>query len=264
MHHKLEYLNDGISLINDFISPEEVITLNNELDTLFSKKSSNGSLSAITLSKNTKHIMMPTLAVRSINLLELSLKVKSELEKFSINFSSYVNTEIEIIQETKNSNVLGWHTDNRKGIVRAILYIEIDEKKSGTFRYMKKSHIRDFHVDHYLNKEQVELYSTDIINCFEPSGTLIIFNPDGFHGREECLGRRRIIMFEFQPKNSNFPKSAVPLSSRNLTNNVINNLSVFLNGASNYNHGGDQYYKDPPLNLKQKIFRKLRFFNKHL
>lgn len=257
MNHNLSYANDGISFVNGFMQYDEVKALNDELDYLFSKKSINGSLGAITLNKHTSHVMMPTLSVRSLNLLELSLSAKREFEKFSENFSSYVNTQIEIIQESSNPNTVGWHTDNRKGMVRAMMYIDVDKKKSGMFRYMKKSHKRDFHVDHYLNKQQIETYSPDIVNCDVPAGTLILFDSFGFHGREKCLGRRRVLMFEFQPQNSSFDKSAVPLSSRNLTSNVLSNLPVFLNGATEYNHGGDAFYRDPPSNnIIHRIIKK--------
>jgi hypothetical protein len=257
MTKDLNYLDDGISCVNRFLTSEEIRTLNNELDYLFSKKSINGSLGTITLNKNTSHLMMPTLSVRSLNLLELSLKVKKEFEKNSQDFSSYVNTQIEIIQESRNPSILGWHTDNRPGMVRAILYLDVDKEKSGMFRYMKKSHKRDFHVDHYINKQQIETYTPSIVTCDVPEGTLILFDTLGFHGREKCLGRRRVLMFEFQPPNTNYTKSAVPLSSRNLTKNVLNNIFVFINGATEYNHGGDKFYRNPPSsNLIQKISRK--------
>ena len=169
MKHNLSYMNDGISFVNEFISHDEAKILNDELDYLFSKKSINGSLREIKVSKYTSIINMPTLAVRSINLLELCLSVKRELEKHDEKFNSYVNTEIEIRQDSRQP-ALPWHTDNRKGMVRAMIYIGIDKKKSGIFRYMKKSHKRDFYVEHHLSKQQIETHSTDIVNCDVPEG----------------------------------------------------------------------------------------------
>jgi len=104
------------------------------------------------VNKHTSIINMPTLAVRSINLLELCLSVKRELEKHDKKFNSYVNTGIEIRQDSRQP-ALPWHTDNRNGMVRAMIYIGIDKKKSGIFRYMKKSHKRDFYVEHHLSKQ---------------------------------------------------------------------------------------------------------------
>ena len=258
MTHNLNYSDDGISFINGLISDDEVKTLNEELDYLFSKKSVNGSLREIKVNKHTSIINMPTLAVRSINLLELCLSVKRELEKHDKKFNSYVNTGIEIRQDSRQP-ALPWHTDNRNGMVRALVYIEVDKKKSGIFRYMKKSHKRDFSVEHQLNKQQIETYSPNIINCNLPLGSLILFDSFGFHAREKCVGKRRVIMFEFQPKNSDYPKSAVPLSSRILTDNVLRNLSVFLNGSTTYRAGGDKFYRNPPeRNIIYRIINKIK------
>ena len=121
---------------------------------------------------------------------------------------------------------------------------------------MKKSHKRDFHVDHYINKQQIETYTPSIVTCDVPKGTIILFDTLGFHVREKCLGRKRVLMFEFQPPNTNYTKSAVPLSSRNLTKNVLNNIFVFINGATDYNHGGEKFNDPPSSNLIQKISRK--------
>ena len=128
MKHNLSYMNDGISFVNGFISYDETKILNDELDYLFSKKSVNGSLREIKVNKHTSIINMPTLAVRSINLLELCLSVKRELEKHDKKFNSYVNTGIEIRQDSRQP-ALPWHTDNRNGMVRAMIYIGIDKKK---------------------------------------------------------------------------------------------------------------------------------------
>ena len=258
MTHDLIYANDGISFVHEFLQSEEVKILNNELDYLFSKKSINGSLGSIILNKQTSHIMMPAISIRSLNLLELALTVKKEFEKSSSIFNSYVNTQIEVIQESGNPKAMGWHTDNRPGMVRAMLYINVDSKKSGMFRYMKTTHVRDFHVDHYLNKKQVETFTPDIVTCDVPTGTLILFDPFGFHGREKCPGKRRVIMFEFQPQDTEYTKSSVAFSSRNLTKNVLNNLSVFINSANDYNHGGEKFYRNPPVtNLFERIINKI-------
>jgi hypothetical protein len=259
--HNLNLIDDGISLINGLISDDNVKTLNEELDYLFSKKSSNGSLNEIKLSKHTSYINIPTLAVRSMNLLELCLSVKNELEKVDEKFKSYVNTGIEIVQESRQP-ILPWHTDNRSGMVRALIYIELDIKGSGRFRYMKKTHKRDFFVDHQLNKQQIETYSPNIINCDLPVGSLILFDSFGFHGREKCVGKRRVILFEFQRKDTPYPKTAVPLSSRILTKNVVRNLSVFLDDSiifTEYRTGGEKYYRSPPeQNIIKRIINKIK------
>jgi len=257
MSNNLDYINDGIYFVNGFMSNDEVKLLNDELDYLFSQKSTNGSLGEIKVSKYTSLINMPTLAVRSLNMLELCLSVKKMFEKYDEKFNSYVNTNIEIRQDYRQPP-LGWHTDNHKETVRAMIYLEVDKKKSGLLRYMKKTHKRDFSVEHYISKQQIETYSKDIINCDVPEGALIMFNTFGFHARKECLDKRRVVMFEFQPKNSNDSISAVPLSSRILTDNVLSNLHVFLNGATEYTRE-EKYYRDPPeRNIIRRIFRKFR------
>lgn len=256
------FLQDGIDVINNFVSDIELKNLKEECELLFSKKSLNGSLGSINISKSTSYLMMPVISVRSINLLELSLRIKEKIQKFDENFKTYENTNIEIMKKTK-SDVLPWHTDNRKGMIRAIIYIYIDENKSGLFRYMKKTHIRDFVVEHHLNQEQILKFSKDLVTCDSPEGSLILFNSYGFHGREKVEGKRISITFDFLPKNSDYPKTAIPFSSRNLTDDVIKDLSFFLNNADKrYNHGGELYYRNPPKfispikSLLSKIFRK--------
>ena len=91
MTHNLSYINDGISFVNGFMSYDEVKILNDELDYLFSTKSINGSLREIKVSKYTSLINMPTLAVRSLNLLELCLSVKREFEKYDEKFNIIVH-----------------------------------------------------------------------------------------------------------------------------------------------------------------------------
>ena len=256
------FMHDGISIIDKFVSDIELKNLKEECEFLFSKKSSNGSLGSINISNNTSYLMMPVISVRSINLLEIALRIKEKIQEFDENFKTYENTNIDIIKKTK-ADILPWHTDNRKGMIRAIIYIYIDENKSGLFRYMKKTHKRDFVVDHHLNQEQALKYSKDVVTYDRPEGTLIFFDSFGFHGREKVHGKRISITFDFLPKNSDYPKTAIPFSSRNLTDNVIKNLSFFLNNsAKEYNHGGELYYRNPPIyispirNLLSKIFEK--------
>ena len=72
---------DGINVVRNFLTLQEVSDINNELDLLFSQESRNGSLYSTTVDEITKKVTLPNIAVRSVNLLELALRVRDSLKK---------------------------------------------------------------------------------------------------------------------------------------------------------------------------------------
>ena len=141
-----------------------------------------------------------------------------------------------------------WHTDNRNGMIRAFLYIRGGSVNSGAFKYMKGTHKRDYYIDHKLSLQEVEKLKEKIFVCEGSPGDLVLSDTLGFHGNCPRLKERRVIVFEFQPKNLNEneieSQSNIFLSSKNLTDKVIKNIDVFRNKSnlSKNLHGSDEIF----------------------
>ena len=159
---------DGINVVRNFLTLQEVSDINNELDLLFSQESRNGSLYSTTVDEITKKVTLPNIAVRSVNLLELALRVRDSLKKNSKNFlnATYKLTNVSIFEEKNHIKSLPWHTDNRPGMIRSTIYLQGGGKNSGAFQYMVGSHIRDYYVKHHLSNNQVKELSEKIIDIY--------------------------------------------------------------------------------------------------
>jgi hypothetical protein len=241
---------DGVSFVRSFLSKDLADKLNSELSFLFSQRSINGSMGYIDLSNsgylslNSSYskIAFPTLSIKSLNILELSLSVldlvAKELEK---NKKDYHLTSLEVFEE-KNPTPLYWHTDNRKGMIRCLLYILGGDTNSGSYMYMKGTHKRDYNIKHILPDEQVNKLKDKIYICEGRPGDLILSDTLGFHANRPRLKKRRVIIFEYQPSEQAVgPQSNIFLSSSFLTDEIIKNIDVFRNKAkeSNSLHGND-------------------------
>src|SRR5690242_417192 len=71
-----EFDKNGVLVIPDFIEKSKVEILNKELDQLFNTPAVNGRMGFIQVTPVLRELSFPTIAVRSLNLLELALKVK--------------------------------------------------------------------------------------------------------------------------------------------------------------------------------------------
>jgi ectoine hydroxylase-related dioxygenase (phytanoyl-CoA dioxygenase family) len=138
-------------------------------------------------------------------------------------------------------------------MLRAQVYLRGGQKNSGAFWFMVGTHNRDYFVEHKLNPKQVQELSSTIYKCEEPEGSLLCFDPDGFHGKAPCVENRRTIFLELQPEGAAFKKSHIYISSGDLTPAVLQNINYFVNGhlRDRYDqHGDDEYLrKETPLPL---------------
>lgn len=221
---------DGVLVTPGFLSPEDVDAINKELDQLSEIPSVNGNLATAMIRPGYKQVMAPCLQIRSVNLLEVALKIRDLLNSRSATFKSkkYRLKEVEIYLEQDNPERLFWHTDERFGMVRAQIYLRGGQPDSGAFQYMRGSHRRDYYVVHKISTERERELASTIQDCVAPTGALVAFDAFGFHAKTECFKERRTIMFEFQSVEENYGPSKTIFSSDNLTPAVLANLDFLL------------------------------------
>lgn len=235
----------GFAIQRNFLTPDQLQAFNQELDLLFSKPSVNGSLYCVFYRYQPGYasISLPTLSIRSINLLELALRVRDTLYELlpEAREKAYRLTGLSVFSEESCPRPLFWHTDGRKGMIRAQIYLRGGQANSGAFRYMTGTHLRDYEVKHRLSPRQIEELSDRIVECREPSGTILFFDSFGFHSKAPCQENRRSIMFELQPEETNYAKASIYLASGDLTPKVIENIRFFINGHPKnlFVHGED-------------------------
>ena len=250
---------DGIEIVKSFLSEDTLRNLNNELDLVFSKYSINGSLSSTQVfggwDRSLLECTIPGLLC-SVNIFEIAVDVAERLKNYScFGSEDYVLTSLRIFSEKKNQDALFWHTDNRKGMLRAIVYLKGGEENSGKFMYIKGSHNRDYHIAHKLPLEKARQLQSFVLECSAPMGSLIIFDSNGFHAKKKCIEERRILFLEFHPRNKQFCKERIFLPSNHLTEKIICNISLFTNtdfGADDIGaHGHEAELQNPgPLPFK--------------
>lgn len=241
-----DLVNDGIKIVNHFLSKEELYELNRELDNLFLKPSFNGSSGCTVMVKNFrvnyKCINLPTATIRSLNLLEKACLVRECISKNLNTLDKNIKlTGLEIYEE-KNETPLFWHTDNREGTFRAFIYLEGGEIDSGAFRYMIGTHRRDYFVHHKLKKSQIKQNENNIFTADCGLGSLIIADINGFHCNSPRKKTRRVILLEYQFENKNYAKSSILIPSYWINDKVKLNLDMFDNkvAVNQYDHLQDR------------------------
>lgn len=229
----LELKKDGLLILKDFLSETTLNNLKSESDELFLDENFlRGSRRSVFLSRRPnffyKAVQDPLYSFRSVNLLELSLKILRFIKKSKVSDNEkWILTNIDCFRE-KNKDPLFWHTDRRKGMIRAILYLSDADNKSGSFRYMQGTHERDYYVKHQLDQNKAIELSDKIFECNGDAGDLILFDPMGFHGNNPRINTRTNLVFEFQLQSVNsYPRSNLTLLSSNLTDKVLENIDVF-------------------------------------
>jgi hypothetical protein len=225
---------DGIAIIENFLSQGNLENINTELNTIFSKYTVNGGISSTRLNRGyipkVSGCTIPGL-IYSVNIFELVVDVAEQFKKKFKRFTSedYVLTTLEIFHEKENPDPLFWHTDNRVGNLRAIIYLKGGGDNSGKFMYMKGTHNRDYFVRHQLSEQQISDLQDKRFECTAPEGSLIIFDSMGFHAKKECSEERRIMFVEFQPRDNQSFKERVLLPSNHLSEKVIHHINLFAN-----------------------------------
>ena len=245
---------DGLQLYPEVYNLDTMKKVNDELDFLMNKPSINGSSGYVHLSRGYKTLQLPTIMIRSVNLLEIAIDIKLKIdESEKYRNIDYVITDIEIFEETNNTPLF-WHTDQRKGMLRSFLYLEGGDEDSGAFTYMLGTQNDTYNI-HKLSKSQNEENSSNIFIAKAPVGSLLIADTNGFHCNQPRKKRRRVVMFEFQPKESNFVKSSVFIASFQLSDKVKNNINLFDNNVDPlaFSHGVDSRLGGPNIAASNKI-----------
>ena len=250
------FSDNGVQIVKYFLKQDLISRINLELNTIFVKpliNSFQGSIwsgSSYKLGHQLKTITFPS-RLKSINLLELAV----EISNFIPNKNEYHLTDLQIYSEKKNKKKLEMHTDKRRGMIRAQVYLKGGEDNSGAFQYFLNSHKFNHSVDHHLNNFEIDALNQQRFSCSGIPGDLIIFDTWGFHGKTKCEHERRSIFFEFQKieidKEINTVKSSIDINNRCLTKKVIDNIKLFLpcsNQEEFYKgHGLDKDNSELPL-----------------
>jgi len=242
----------GIAICPGFLTEPELEALNKEITDLLERPSINGAISGIFHTRGYDHreVLFPASSIHSINLLELALDVRDLFvrEQPELASQNLKLTNLEIFSEEGNREPLFWHTDNRNGMVRAMIYLTGGEDRSGKFQFMVGTHKRDYYVEHKLTDDQIKKLSHTIFDCSGAPGALMLFDSVGFHAKKVCIENRRTIMIEFQPEGAAYKKSNIVFSSFNLSDRVMKNIEFLDNGfqVDGSTHGLDHYIKNPP------------------
>lgn len=252
--------NDGFKITKNFLKSNDIEKLNFEIDQLDKNILFNGYSKGVVINSKVKYthkvIYSPIINISSINLLEISIDVFKNI--FNDEKSDYILTNLEIFIEKKNNKELNLHTDNRRGMVRAQIYLKGGQNNSGGFKYIKGTNLYDKVVEHNLSEEQIKNFKNEIIDLSGNEGDLISFDPWGYHGKNICIDERRTIMFEFQKKSTNYLKSSVVFNNLNITPKVLENIELFLPDKKkigyNNEHGEDTYKNKYEVNFKILIY----------
>ena len=269
----LNFIEDGLQVKYNFLSPEIINALRQECTELFSNTQLMGPSYSVRLSRHVFEVPQPTAKLTSINLLEVAIDIAEEIKK--LGFENYKFAHVALYNEENNPKELVWHSDMRNGgLIRAQICIQGGDLNSGAFKYCKGSHkIADGKFsppEGYLDE-----HKDDIIICNKPNGSLFLINTLGYHSKCICNENRISLMFDFLPsnyiiENPNDCASDILITSSRLSDKVIQNIDLFKNGVSVYTKSvntPDNYkfykpmaganIKDITTFLKKMILRKL-------
>ena len=225
----------GYLVVPDLISETQLHALEVELDALFELNSKDGfSPGSVAISPVCRAITSPVINVRSINLLEFVVAVFSELEADHAEpIENYVLTACSVFHEEGNRKPLFWHTDLRRGMFRAQIYLQGGQRGSGAFKYIGGSHKMVFDSDSHKMSEAEMLPLLRDEGVFDQgAGTTVIFDSYGLHGKDVCLDARRTIMIEFQDRGSAAVKERIEFDTSHMTSSVLDRIHLFQSAAN--------------------------------
>ena len=249
---KKQLNEEGYSVIKNYLQEDTVKKINQELDGMFNQILFNGFNKGSIILDQTyprEAITTPCINIKSINLMELIIDVFN-LVIDDDKKQNYIVSSIMIYTEKKNPSPLKFHTDLRKGMYRAQIYLKGGDKDSGGFRYIKNTHNFNHGVFHELNDTELEKYRKDIVDLTGTAGDLIVFDPFGFHGKYPCLNERRSILFEFQPIASDYPKTQIDFNGSLISNKVLSNINIFMHNNTKNSYYLDNYKNNYLINFK--------------
>ena len=116
-------------------------------------------------------------------------------------------------------------------------------------KHMEIKENGDVYVTDDLFVKNLNIYDK-IVDLSGSEGDLIVFDPYGFHGKHPCIEERRTIMFEFQPKHTDYPKSQIDFNGALLTKKVLSNIEIFIHNYKKNDHYLDDYKNNYVLNFR--------------
>ena len=224
------FSEDGCFVASDLIAQDVISALNSELDALFDLPSRDGyAPGSVEISPVTRAIASPVVNVTSLNLLEFAVEVFDEL-KLQMNepLDTYVVTAISVFSEIGNHKPLFYHTDLRRGMYRAQIYLRGGSLGSGAFKYIRGSHRFTFAPgSHRMTDEEMQPLLYDEVIFDGGEGSTVVFDSYGFHGKDICVQERRSIMVEFQERDSLSVKGKIEFDTSHLTDRVLESVQLF-------------------------------------
>jgi hypothetical protein len=249
-------IEEGYTIRRKFFSDEELSRINSEIDFAFSKNSINGSLGGVftCLRNYPRRLLLPSLQIRKANLFEISLDI---MEQVGLCVGEFNLTAIQVFDDV-DIIPLFWHTDHRIGTYRAFLYLEGGSENSGALRYAAGSHRTTHSVKHNISESDVIRAWPDLKNLNGEPGDLAVIDINGFHANCPRIAKRRVIVFEFQPRGSTYPKATVVMPDYYMSDRVVKNIDFFRLGRREMpnEHGDDSDFDKAP-NLPPMVAAKL-------
>ena len=265
------FYEKGIHLYENWLSGSTLGSLNEELDYYFSDVSINSSIRSQYYDRFTK-IFDQTQFLQSVNFLELMVDIAEQWKKIYPHFDqeNYILSRATIKNEEGSDGPILWHTDQKLGMFRNIIYLKGGDKDSGQFRFMVGSHREEHDIEFAMSKKEMEDRQHLIHDCSAPAGSALFFDAKGFHSNYNRTKCRRVILLTWSPRESDWGSSRILISSSNLTPKVLNSIKYFVNP------GFDEYYKhisapkdfdfnpDRPLPVKKSFKYFVESFNYHI
>ena len=196
----------GVIHLDNFLSTDQINSLNNEINEISNSYLINGNTKAsIWINHNQFEILNPIVNIEKINILNIAFKVYKKLK--SLTGVNYTLSCLRVIDEKKNIHPLNWHTDNTNDTIRGLLYLMGGDISNGSLSYVKESHNLKFENNktHNLNISELNLESK-VLNFDSKPGDLVLLNINGIHKKNIINKHRRIIFFEFQNQSKSVKK----------------------------------------------------------
>ena len=168
-------LHEGALKIPEFLDYTSVLEINKELDSYFS----DNQFGSIVIDHSVKRLISPT-RLNTINVLELALDVFSAVFDGS---KDYVINGISVFQEQNNPVRLPWHSDQRKGEIKALIYLTGGQESSGGFQYIKYSQLSEHNGKHHIDQEFISKNFERVTDLSGLPGDLVIFDAYGVHSK---------------------------------------------------------------------------------
>lgn len=270
--------SDGIQVVENFLNQEELASLRQELDHLFSKNLIHGPGFSVYINPKRQEIPQAPSKILSVNLFEKAIDIIDILKSIdSEQFHDLQLAHVAVYRETKNPVQLTWHSDVRGGaLTRAQIVIRGGDKNSGAFCYIPGSHkIKD--IEYLPSNDYLKENKDNVAMMTKPNGSLFLVNTLGYHSRSPINTERVSIMFDFVNKDflkqyKNDIGSNLLISFHQLSPKIINKLeylqisikpnSMNPNTPDSYRYslkfGGYYLYVLKPIYWIRNIFKKTR------